>query len=252
MILYFSGTGNSKYVAEKLALATNERIFAIDDCIKFNNYNFLLSDNENLGIVCPTYFWQLPDIMVNFLKEISVNATDNYIYFISTYGMVTGQSFNVVRELLKRKGLKLKAAYSVKMPDIWTPVFDLSNKKRVEKINKLSDIEIENIIDAVREKKEGNFQKNRMPRLISKFVYSKYESARKTKHFSVSDKCIGCGMCANKCPVGAIEIRDGKPVWKIEKCTMCLGCLHRCPKAAISYDNKTNEHGQYTNPNVKL
>ena len=59
-------------------------------------------------------------------------------------------------------------------------------------------------------------------------------------------------MCANKCPVGAIEIRDGKPVWKIEKCTMCLGCLHRCPKAAISYDNKTNEHGQYTNPNVKI
>ena len=33
----------------------------------------------------------------------------------------------------------------------------------------------------------------------------------------------------------------------------CIGCLHRSPKFAIQYGNgKTKEHGQYTNPHVKV
>jgi len=35
------------------------------------------------------------------------------------------------------------------------------------------------------------------------------------------------------------------PVWTAERCALCLGCLHRCPKFAISYNNKTQSHGQY-------
>ena len=56
-----------------------------------------------------------------------------------------------------------------------------------------------------------------------------------------------------KCPVGAIQMKEGYPVWKSEECEMCLGCLHRCPKFAISYGNgKTNRHGQYKNPYTKV
>jgi NAD-dependent dihydropyrimidine dehydrogenase PreA subunit len=46
--------------------------------------------------------------------------------------------------------------------------------------------------------------------------------------------------------------QDAKPVWVKEKCVMCLGCLHRCPRFAIQYGSRTKNHGQYTNPNVKV
>lgn len=75
---------------------------------------------------------------------------------------------------------------------------------------------------------------------------------RRTAHFRAEESCVGCGLCAKKCPVQAIEMRERKPVWVKEKCALCLGCLHRCPKFAIQYGKNTQRHGQYKNPNVTL
>jgi Fe-S-cluster-containing hydrogenase component 2 len=87
--------------------------------------------------------------------------------------------------------------------------------------------------------------------LIAQPLYN--ANVRKTSNLHVEESCIGCGLCAKKCPVQAIEMQNKKPVWVKDKCVMCLGCLHRCPKFAIQYGNgKTKEHGQYTNPNVKV
>ena len=66
-------------------------------------------------------------------------------------------------------------------------------------------------------------------------------------------RCVDCGLCAKKCPVQAIVMKDGYPVWIENECEMCLGCLHRCPMFAIQYGNgKTNKHGQYRNPNTTI
>lgn len=68
-----------------------------------------------------------------------------------------------------------------------------------------------------------------------------------------NETCVGCGVCAKKCPVEAIQMEEGYPVWKSEECEMCLGCLHRCPKFAIIYGNdKTVRHGRYKNPYTRI
>ena len=48
-----------------------------------------------------------------------------------------------------------------------------------------------------------------------------------------TDKCVGCGICEEGCPVGAITIRDGKAVMNRRKCIMCLCCHELCPHRAI-------------------
>ena len=64
----------------------------------------------------------------------------------------------------------------------------------------------------------------------------------------VNEGCIGCGLCAKRCPMAAIEMRDGLPVWTKPECVACLRCLHCCPKFAISHGKHTASHGQYRHP----
>lgn len=47
MILYFSATGNGKYISEQIAERTNETCVSIVDCIREDKYSFY--DEEILG-----------------------------------------------------------------------------------------------------------------------------------------------------------------------------------------------------------
>lgn len=91
--------------------------------------------------------------------------------------------------------------------------------------------------------------RRKTPWLLTKAVYGlEYDSMRRTSNFTVEDTCVGCGLCARRCPVGAIEMRDKRPVWVADRCAACLGCLHHCPKFAIQYGKRTKAHGQYAHP----
>jgi ferredoxin len=146
-------------------------------------------------------------------------------------------------DLLKEKGITVTAQFYVRMPDTWTPVFDLSDKEKVRKINDKAGIKIFKIANQVHRRIRGNRDYGRMP--FADLFYKDYEEMRRKDRLSVNDNCIGCGLCEKLCPVEAIEIQNGKPVWIKEKCAMCLGCLHHCPEFAIQRGAKTALHGQY-------
>lgn len=249
MILYFSATGNCKYVAKRIAEATNDRIVDITEGMKEDNYRVELSENESLGIISPTYSWELPSIVREFLKNVEIKTKEkHYIYFIGTFGTTPGAVGAEARKYMKEKGLDFDALYSVQMPDTWTPIFDLSNKEKVARQNSKAEKQIEEILENIKSYKTGNHMKRRAPYAVRLISDKAYDNMRRTSHFNVEDSCISCGICEKKCPVDAIKIENGKPVWVKDMCVMCLGCLHRCPKFAIQYDNKTKNHGQYTHP----
>ena len=153
MIIYFSATGNSRYVAERISQATGDRTVSITACMKNQQFQFEFHESEFLGIVSPTYSWGLPEIVKEFLKKINLNKKPSYIWFIATYGTTPGQTGRFADNILAPKGLPLSAKFSVKMPDTWTPIFDLSNKEKVRRINDNAELEVDSIIKQIKDRK---------------------------------------------------------------------------------------------------
>ena len=260
MILYFSATGNSKYVAMRVAEAIGDETASIVDCLRDGVYTFELDGNGVLGIVAPTYAGGLPEMVERYLDGLEVeNAKPPaaqgkpYVFFAGTYGKNVGQTGHVTAGHLRARGITLDARFSVRMPDTWTPIFDLSDAEEVARINAEAEPQIDAMIEKVRTRAKGDFMQDKLATILAAPYHAAgYQMIRKTSNFAVSENCIGCGLCERICPDHTIEMQEGHPVWVKDRCQACLACLHRCPKFAIRYGDKTAGHGQYVNPRVGL
>lgn len=192
MLLYFSATGNCKYVALRLAAAYNEKAISILDCLHQEQYDF---SESTIGIVFPTYFWGLPSLVQEFLEKASFQT--DYLYFIATYGTTPGAAGHMAAQAIR--GRSVDAFYSVRMPDTWTPLFDLSSPGKVAAFTKTTEAEIDTILRCVQSRYTNSHMSPRVPLLMAKcFAQPFYHSkARRTAHFHVEQSCIGCA-CARR------------------------------------------------------
>ncbi|MGN0291314.1 MAG: EFR1 family ferrodoxin [Lachnospiraceae bacterium] len=253
MILYFSSTGNCKYVAERIANETDDRVFSISKCMKEGKFEFELQEKEAFGLIVPTYFGGFPSLVLEFLNKVNViTKGEHYSFFITTYGASAGNIGIEADKIFKKLSCPMDGSFCIKMVDNWIPYFDMNDKKYIAEAEQMAECEIEDVLDKVRNHKKGNFIPKGMSKLLQNFSTLYYNGIRSTKKFEVNESCVGCGLCEKQCPSDAIRIENGKPVWIKGKCTLCLGCVHKCPKNAIAYTKKTIGHGQYVNPNVEV
>lgn len=247
MIIYFSATGNSKYVAHRIAMETDDWARSIEELRREKHVE--ARAGGVFGIVCPTYFYGIPTIMEEFLKTVKMYVGEGcYFYFVSTYGVNSGMSADLIDDILRKRDLELDARFGVRMQDTWAPVVDLNDRSKIQSINAEAEKSIEEIAKHIRNRDKGNFIKKRKPRFLAKFNYRVYDKARETKNFVVSDACNGCMLCVKRCPIKVIELVNKRPTWTTDQCVMCLGCYHRCPMNAIDYGKSTRGHGQYVHP----
>ena len=73
MILYFSGTGNSKYVAKRIADALGDEILNLNDRIKASDTS-LVETGERVIIVTPTYAWRIPRVVRDWLRKTELRG----------------------------------------------------------------------------------------------------------------------------------------------------------------------------------
>lgn len=244
MIVYYTGTGNSKYVADKISAVTGDDVRNVTDFTK-GNAPFELFDDESLIFVCPVYFWGIPASVKEFVGNLKTEG--RYFALVLQCGGSTGNAQGIFE-----KYARPDAVFGLVAVDNYCPMFRVPSGEAVIKGLDALDEKIEEAALKIKNREVGDFNvvKGALPKLNTVFMYPLYEPGRKTT-FKVNDKCISCGLCANICPVSAIKIENGRPVWIKSKCDMCLGCLSRCPQNAISV-KKSDKNGRYVNPRVKF
>ena len=250
MIFYFTGTGNSKYAAEKISAKIGGEVISIAECVKNDKYDFKLPAGEVLGFVYPVYCWTVPDIVKDFASKIKLTSDGDYYSFVlANCGGSTGDSPKHFAKVFP-----VSAMFGIPMIDNYLPLEPQATTKDIAEfdLNRV-DVILDGIIEDIQAKKTGNLNKyaGGMGGVLGLLTPAMYNFARSTKSFKVTDKCVSCGLCEKICPSDAIKLTDGHPVWVKPKCTMCYGCLNRCPKNAIELP-KTAGKGQYVNPRTTL
>jgi len=256
MIICFSGTGNTRSVADHLSSPLGDEVFMLStDLMREPEKIMLKVPDGRLIWAFPIHGWGLPLIVGRVIKDMRIlGQADVVHHFVCSCGDDIGYADKVWRTELAARGWRTGSAFSVQMPNNYVafPGFDVDSREVMqEKLDKMPErvkaiamaLERgENAVDVVR----GLF-----PR-IKTYVIGWYfrHFLTGTKPFRADDSCVGCGKCARNCPLGCIDIVNGKPRWE-DKCTMCLRCYHLCPCHALRYGGSTKGKGQYLHPGYK-
>lgn len=247
MILYFSGTGNSAYIAKRLGQALGDE--TLDLLARLRAQDF--SPMESAGpwvVVCPTYAWQMPRILYDYLQKAELTGS-RAAYFVLTCGGSIGNAGEPLQKLCAAKGMEYRGCAGVVMPDNYIVMMDAPPPEKSRVLLRRAERRVKSIAGAVRDGRPlPQPQIKAKDRLCSGPVHQ--AACRLLVHdkkFRATDACISCGQCAALCPLNNIRLEGGRPVWG-GQCTHCMACICRCPKQAIEYGSKTQGRARYTCP----
>lgn len=251
MIFYFSGTGNTRWVANQIAEAIGEELWYIPDLIREGRYEFQVRAGERIGFCFPTHGWQPPRIVRDFIGRLRLMGYERaFCWALTTCGDNMGECMTILNKDLARKGLHADTLYSVIMPESYVCLPFMYTDTKEKEATKIANArrQLSEIITTIKDCRKGvvSLGKGATPRLYS-YVIGGYFNKRMItdKKFMVdADACIQCGKCAKVCPVDNIE--GTPPRWLHNgQCTCCLACYHYCPVHAIDYGSITRKRGQY-------
>ena len=223
-ILYFTGTGNSLFVAKRFSA----ELFSIPQMELQGKYEF---SDDSVGFVFPCYMFDVPLVVKEFLRKVKIDA--EYKFAIFTFGGTMMSAPFRMKKFLSKIGMEFDYISGVEMVDNYIPMFEQS--EQIEKLpGKDVDGNLRKIIDDVENRVRyvpAPKAKDRisvgMMRPFKRAILGKKFSRR----FKINEECNECGTCARVCPSGNISMDGG--VHFHDNCETCLACIHLCPKNAI-------------------
>ena len=241
-IFYYTATGNCLDVAKRIG----GDLYSIPQLLKENRLEF---EDEAIGIICPTYVWSIPEIVVEFLQKAKLKT--DYLFGIITYGNADIGVTNHFVKVAKNNNLDVKYVKSLLMVDTALTLFDMD--KQVAKLDKKkTEKNLEQIVRDIHNRKREIYIGNAIKANISDLSYKMQLSMQKSKYkqFEIEDHCIGCKTCTKVCPVGNITMENNRPQYDT-RCIGCFSCTNNCPVNAIRVKHERSK-ARYRNKNVSL
>ncbi|MCR1935643.1 EFR1 family ferrodoxin [Clostridium tepidum] len=243
ILFYFSGTGNTKWVADKIENKLSKlnntihkvNIENIDDDVLNNidNYDFII-------IGTPIYAEMGPKLINDFANSIPKVKKRIKCILYSTQGGNTACAVENIHKILHNKGYDVVIKANIKMiNNYYFSIGKKPDKVEIENILKDSEKKVEVIIDKFL-KGEKYLEKVSKTRLFFGKIASKGFNKilpKFSNNLKSTDYCTKCGMCVRNCPKGNIVFENGGVVFH-SNCMLCLRCIYICPNNAIFYKEK--------------
>ena len=245
LIICFSGTGNSYYVAQKIAQSQNHNNIVMLNELDIKNFEL----PERLGLVFPVHLFREPFVVEEKMKELFSTIKNfmplNFLYVVTTASGKSPKWAHIrVEKMFKDFGVATTYVNNIKMP---LNVINPTDAEKSKVIYDEADIKIDSVIQDLKEEK-FKFPKFRLfTRTYSNlsFYANRYYARCFSEKFVVTDDCTSCRLCYQSCPANNITFENGRPVFH-NNCYACTNCINTCPENAIK---KQKDNGKrYKNP----
>ena len=246
MVLYYSATGNTEYIAQELARRLGDECVDLLERIKTEDHSPLYSDKPFV-ICAPVYVCEMPRFMSKYLKKQSFSGSKD-VYFVFTSGGYCGISGPLAKSMFRKKGMNYRGHAEFKMP---------RNYVVNDAYPMLSPEEVEERILSAREKLDpvaADIQAGKPLTARHVFfaevlitlpfnpVWCRFKL--QAKDFYATENCVGCGKCVRLCPLNNIILQQQLPVWG-DRCSHCMACIGSCPTRGIEYGTITQSKQPY-------
>lgn len=247
MIIYYSGTGNSRFAAQAAADYLQDELVDTHAYLRGHQAGNYHSDQAYV-FCAPTYAWRLPIILSDFIQASQFTGSKD-AYFLMTCGDDVGNAASYLAKLCQDKGLKFRGLLPVVMPENYIALFTVPDQTESQAIIQAALPGLKQGLERIAQgqvlpTRSGSFadrvKSGPVNVLFRKFLV-------KARAFRVTDACITCGRCAQTCVTNNITMQAQRPVWG-NACIHCMDCICGCPVAAIEYGKKSVGQPRYTCP----
>lgn len=233
IMVYFSGTGNSKYIAEQFAEKMNIAAYSIEEDLDFDA---LFMKEDTIAVCYPIYGSCVPRIMREFVEKHRAYFETKKLIIFCTQMLFSGDGARAFARLIKGCDERILYAEHFLMPNNICNffLFPMTEKEKIEKpkkaLEKLEQVCFD-IQNGVVKKRGWNIFSTLLGK-TQNIAYPKMELKGKSS-FRTDGSCIGCGLCVNSCPARNLEMVNGKVVQK-NNCMLCYRCVNLCPKQSCT------------------
>jgi len=251
LMLYFSGTGNSKYIAITFSKKMNAKCHSIEEKIDFKNE---IKKHDIIAFCYPIYASNVPRIMREFVsKHVELLKYKKLIIFC-TQLMFSGDGARVFTDLLPEEYGKVIYAEHFNMPNniCNSGIFPVKNGEKTKKYIKTAQKKIDRIYNDLQKGKIKLRGFNKVSNMMGKGQGAYWQEIEEKNKSSVQvdEDCIKCGLCARLCPMKNLNLTT-KEVVHNDNCILCYRCVNACPKKAITVLIHTKPKEQYKGINLK-
>jgi len=250
-IYYFSATGNSLWSARKIMQSIMEahpekKCELINIGIEAQKKNVVI-EADTVVFVFPSFAFGLPLVVRRFVKNAAFKTP--YMAAFVTFGSNPLGTLGSLRRIFKRKNIAKMYFGNIPAVENYLAMFGTPDAKKIEERTAMQKEATEIAASSVLEQKENSVN---MFYPFSAIVWRLFYLGVKIfyKMYRVSDKCSGCAVCEKICPVSAIVMKNGRPVFT-SKCEHCQGCVDLCPLRAIQFGKVKFGVQGYCHPEIK-
>ena len=244
IVLYFSGTGNSAYIAEGLARRMGADCHSIEEDVDFAD---LLSAHDTVAVCYPIYGSSVPRIMREFAAKHSAILAEKKFVILCTQMMFSGDGAHAFARLLPGCDGNVRYAEHFNMPNNISNfcLFPVREGERRRK-QAAADHKLDRVCGDIQSGIVKRRGWSRFCALLGKLQNTYWPAIEKKQagSFSADGECNRCGLCVRRCPVKNLALTE-EGITQNNSCILCYRCVNLCPPKAATVMLHTKSKRQY-------